>query len=260
MSGISGLRKLAVLAAALAVTHQPAEPLAKSGGPFIGPHGGKWADAKHTVAWKENGEEGRLAHNASVLKNAAAKGHIVGDESGHAYAQDSTGRLGAVGVDLDAKRVGYDPGSDGHGYVSRHGRIDSDAATSSVAAKVKGHLTVLHPPPPSDDGPRNARVEAHAAWHESAHAAITAHAKAHHKAPPKIDRASMRKSEEGENARLGSLPLAGTSPLMGDALRYLPLMKAVAPVETMTHFAPEPLVHDVEAARGRQHQLYMPKG
>jgi len=45
MSGISGLRKLAVLAAALAVTHQPAEPLAKSGGPFIGPHGGKWADA-----------------------------------------------------------------------------------------------------------------------------------------------------------------------------------------------------------------------
>lgn len=27
--------------------------LVKGGGPFIGPKGGKWADAKHTIAWKE---------------------------------------------------------------------------------------------------------------------------------------------------------------------------------------------------------------
>lgn len=29
--------------------------LEKAGGPFIGPKGGKWADAKHTIAWKEGG-------------------------------------------------------------------------------------------------------------------------------------------------------------------------------------------------------------
>tara|TARA_R110002020_G_scaffold194133_13_gene394763 strand:+ start:425 stop:9202 length:8778 start_codon:yes stop_codon:yes gene_type:complete len=32
--------------------------LAKGGGPFVGPKGGKWADAKHTIPWKE----GKPAH------------------------------------------------------------------------------------------------------------------------------------------------------------------------------------------------------
>lgn len=30
-----------------------AEPVAKSGGPYIGPRGGKWADPKHTIPWKD---------------------------------------------------------------------------------------------------------------------------------------------------------------------------------------------------------------
>jgi hypothetical protein len=29
----------------------------KKGGPFIGPKGGKWADPKHTIPWKEGGQE-----------------------------------------------------------------------------------------------------------------------------------------------------------------------------------------------------------
>ncbi len=29
-------------------------PLAKAGGPFIGPKGGRWADAAHTIPWKES--------------------------------------------------------------------------------------------------------------------------------------------------------------------------------------------------------------
>ncbi len=29
--------------------------VAKGGGPFIGPRGGKWADARHTIPWKEDG-------------------------------------------------------------------------------------------------------------------------------------------------------------------------------------------------------------
>lgn len=33
---------------------RPPQSLAKSAGPFIGPKGGKWADAKHTIPWKED--------------------------------------------------------------------------------------------------------------------------------------------------------------------------------------------------------------
>ena len=32
---------------------------AQHGGPFVGPRGGKWADAKHTIPWKETQESGK---------------------------------------------------------------------------------------------------------------------------------------------------------------------------------------------------------
>lgn len=36
---------------------QDADALSKAGGPFIGPKGGRWADARHTVPWKEGGAD-----------------------------------------------------------------------------------------------------------------------------------------------------------------------------------------------------------
>ena len=53
--------------------------LVKSGGPFVGPRGGKWADAKHTIPWDEpGGDRGHSAlkerlegadHGASIVAN-----------------------------------------------------------------------------------------------------------------------------------------------------------------------------------------------
>jgi predicted ABC-type ATPase len=57
----------------------------KSGGPFIGPRGGKWADAAHTVPWKDD--------LAAVRRKSAAKQEhhneveAAGFEAGHAYAR-----------------------------------------------------------------------------------------------------------------------------------------------------------------------------
>ena len=42
------------------------------GGPFIGPRGGKWADAKHTIPWKEGG--GQRAAKAAVKRWVAEGG------------------------------------------------------------------------------------------------------------------------------------------------------------------------------------------
>lgn len=42
--------------------------LVAKGGPFVGPHGGKWADAQHTVPWKSDKgvEPGSRAHTGAV--------------------------------------------------------------------------------------------------------------------------------------------------------------------------------------------------
>lgn len=45
---------------------------AKSGGPFIGPHGGKWADPEHKIPWKEDGEQ--------KGKKGRAEGPLTTDE------------------------------------------------------------------------------------------------------------------------------------------------------------------------------------
>ena len=52
----SNRRKLMQTAAAVLSAHADgtSEPMAKAG-PFVGPRGGKWADAKHTIPWKEGG-------------------------------------------------------------------------------------------------------------------------------------------------------------------------------------------------------------
>lgn len=58
------------------------DTLSKGGGPFIGPHGGKWADAKHTVAWKEPGS-GKQDREAAAHHREQANSH---DRSASALA------------------------------------------------------------------------------------------------------------------------------------------------------------------------------
>lgn len=48
------------------------EKLEKAG-PFIGPKGGKWADAKHTIPWKEGGQKPQKQKEVSVWKTATGK-------------------------------------------------------------------------------------------------------------------------------------------------------------------------------------------
>lgn len=47
----------------------------KSGGPFIGPRGGKWADAEHKVPWKPEGEKAGM-HGLSASQWATAGEHF----------------------------------------------------------------------------------------------------------------------------------------------------------------------------------------
>jgi hypothetical protein len=56
------------------------EPVSKSGGPFIGPRGGKWADAAHTIPWRESSS---WQHSkASQIHEAIRKvGHLSDHEA-----------------------------------------------------------------------------------------------------------------------------------------------------------------------------------
>lgn len=50
--------------------------LEKAGGPFIGKRGGKWADAQHTIPWKEGGQKDRRAKVKQVSLDKKDAGHI----------------------------------------------------------------------------------------------------------------------------------------------------------------------------------------
>lgn len=45
-------------------------PMRKGGGPFIGPRGGKWADARHTIPWVDRSEHGAGARQAAHEESA----------------------------------------------------------------------------------------------------------------------------------------------------------------------------------------------
>jgi hypothetical protein len=52
------------------------EELIKSGGPFIGPKGGKWADAKHTIPWKEGHHAETTEHGEHFQTGKPVKVHF----------------------------------------------------------------------------------------------------------------------------------------------------------------------------------------
>lgn len=58
--------------------------LSKAGGPYIGPKGGKWADAKHTIPWKEGSKNGARVRATSVISRIKSlKDTIAGGKQPH---------------------------------------------------------------------------------------------------------------------------------------------------------------------------------
>lgn len=112
--------------------------LVKSGGPFIGPKGGKWADAKHTIAWKEGkppSKQRKHAHAGTSKgwhndhKNTTADEH-----------RDLAGRHHKLALEASSARnkLSVRPGSSTHfehGYDSDHHRAMADAHATMARAK-----------------------------------------------------------------------------------------------------------------------------
>jgi hypothetical protein len=82
-------------------------------GPFIGPRGGKWADSKHTIPWKEGGKTSTKDQTpgAGSAQLKSAVGYAQGD---YYNSEDTEKWLTAVSrgekVSVDPKRVASDLG------------------------------------------------------------------------------------------------------------------------------------------------------
>lgn len=99
-------------------------PLAKAGGPFIGPRGGKWADAQHTVHWSAAQTQ---AHHHGEAVRASEERRFWEDEmrarSERILADAEQAEQDAIRA--NAKRNDYES--------TRRQRIASEAAAHEAA-------------------------------------------------------------------------------------------------------------------------------
>lgn len=78
--------------------------LSKAGGPYIGPRGGRWADARHTVPWKEN-SDGETAEpdfanmGADAIRKIAKK---IGESVPGIHV---TGSMGNIFINHESRRA-----------------------------------------------------------------------------------------------------------------------------------------------------------
>jgi len=82
------------------ITLEKSETLEKAGGPFIGPRGGKWADAQHTISWDDEVPHEQIQEDA----HAAVKEQVT------------TGAMRAAAAGAHASSLRY-VGSGGEGMV-----------------------------------------------------------------------------------------------------------------------------------------------
>jgi len=90
-------------------TKKSMEPvLMVKGGPYIGPKGGKWADPKHTIAWKEGGSKSRSkeAISADIKRVELEEQHAENAEAKAA----ATKQLKGLWRELARSGAGYKPG------------------------------------------------------------------------------------------------------------------------------------------------------
>jgi len=117
--------------AVVGVRCPPEAPMAKSGGPFIGPHGGKWADAAHTIPWK-----GAPTTGHAVDKTSADFHQRKLDE--HADAMESAARGSAEYLAHRAAAGAHADALNAH-RRGAHNASDLSAAASKASDAASGH-------------------------------------------------------------------------------------------------------------------------
>lgn len=89
-----------------------AKPALRKSGPFIGPRGGKWADAKHTIPWKPDSVSVSTtsadAHSNQVdfLSQAKMGGKVVGRLHYSVSMNGKTARISINKIEASVKRAG----------------------------------------------------------------------------------------------------------------------------------------------------------
>lgn len=134
--------------------------LAKSEGPFVGPRGGEWADAAHTIPWKEPGASGPSPedHDAVADEHDKKAAHhlaaAVGKRYDDPHAQAGTAHIYAATAHRTAARAARDGMADP--------RNDANATAASERA-AKATKTSGDPPVPAvpDKDKLLAQAEAH---------------------------------------------------------------------------------------------------
>ena len=135
--------------------------LAKSEGPFVGPKGGKWADAAHTIPWKEPSASGPSPeeHDAAAEEHDKKAAHhlaaAVGKRHDDPHAQAGTAHIYAATAHRTAARAARDGMAD-----PRNDTIA--AAASDRAAKA----TNASGEPPAPNVPNKDKLLAQAEAHE----------------------------------------------------------------------------------------------
>lgn len=141
-------KELGVLEMLVEFAREDIDALKKSGGPYVGPRGGKWADPQHTIPWNP-GERGGRAHTRALVQHLEAKYGVElsvshGDKHLvlHKIVVPKDKRGGGVGskvmrdlhayADAHGKIVALTPSSDFGGtkkrlkeFYSRHGYIEN---------------------------------------------------------------------------------------------------------------------------------------
>lgn len=148
--------------AVLGVRCPPEAPLAKSGGPFIGPHGGKWADAAHTIPWKGTPTTGHAVDKTSAdFHQRKLEEHADAMESAARGSAEYLAHRAAAGAHADAlnaHRRGAHNASDLSAAASKASDAAASKASATTASNIEAGMSPANPE-------RVAHHEAEAARH-----------------------------------------------------------------------------------------------
>jgi hypothetical protein len=118
------------------------EWLVKSGGPYIGPRGGKWADPEHKIPWGDDADAVKQIRDAPLSEHASAV---------HAHpGYDAHSRLQHIPTDkLDEHIAGSAEGRDymthGHLLSQRGSRVHGDGVGTPYTSQTRAQMEKLRP-------------------------------------------------------------------------------------------------------------------
>jgi hypothetical protein len=125
--------------------------LRKAGGPFIGPRGGKWADAKHTIPWKDGGaKKTHTAHSAVLAVHSAVEAANIGRNENHPHQTIEKFRtaVNAAAESMAASHVSTEDAQKFARHLSeeygRIGQVHSGVDSTTHKAKLKALRDIMH--------------------------------------------------------------------------------------------------------------------